>query len=136
MLQASKVATSVFGSVLLGVLLSSLGSAGCKKDEPPPPLPSAAPAAVPTPTAPLELAPEEPVAVAGAPAVKATGGAPAQSLSKCCAAMLQNAASAPEPTKTTLTNAAATCTAMVKAGQGAQTIANFLKGFGIPVTCL
>jgi hypothetical protein len=140
MLQASKVASSVFGPVLLGVLVSVLttGYVGCKKDEAPPPLPSAAPAAAPTPTAPVELVPEEPVASA-APvdsAKKVGTGAPAQSLAKCCSAMLQNAASAPEPTKTTLTNAAATCSAMVKAGQGATTIANFLRGFGVPVTCL
>jgi len=138
MLQASKVAMSVFGPALLGVLVSVVATTGCKKDEPPPPLPSAAPATTPTPTAPVELVPEEPVASA-APvdsAKKVGTGAPAQSLAKCCAAMLQNAASAPEPTKTTLTNAAATCSAMVKAGQGANTIASFLRGFGVPVTCL
>jgi len=140
MVQASKVATSVFGSVLLGVLLSSLATTGCKKDEPPPPLPSAAPAAVPTPTAPLELAPEEPVAVAGAPAVKATGGAPAQSFAKCCAALTQNAASAPEPTKTSLTQAAGLCNSLVAAGKSGpgvvSAIQGLLRGVGMPSACL
>lgn len=141
MVQASKVASSVFGSVLLGVLLSSLATTGCKKDEPPPPLPSAAPAAVPTPTAPLELAPEEPVAAAGAPAVKATGGgAPAQSFAKCCAALTQNAASAPEPTKTSLTQAAGICNSLVAAGKTGpgvvSAIQGLLRGVGMPSACL
>ena len=141
MVQASKVASSVFGSVLLGVLLSSLATTGCKKDEPPPPLPSAAPAAIPTPTAPLELAPEEPVAAAGAPAVKATGtGAPAQSFAKCCAALTQNAASAPEPTKTSLTQAAAFCNSLVAAGKSGPSVATavqgLLRGVGMPSACL
>ena len=140
MVQASKVATSVFGSVLLGVLLSSLATTGCKKDEPPPPLPSAAPAAAPTPTAPLELAPEEPVAVAGAPAVKTGGGAPAQSFAKCCAALTQNAASAPEPTKTSLTQAAGICNSLVAAGKSGpgvvSAIQGMLRGVGMPSACL
>jgi hypothetical protein len=144
MVQASKVASSVFGPVVLGVVVSLLttGFAGCKKDEAPPPLPSAAPAAVPTPTAPLELAPEEPVASASASAtVKASGGgAPAQSFAKCCAALSQNAASAPEPTKTSLTTAAGMCTSMVKAGQSGQGIVNavqsLLRGVGMPSACL
>ena len=90
MVQASKVASTVFGPALLGLFVSlvAAGSVGCKKDEPPPPLPSAAPAPTPTPAVPLELAPEEPVASA-APvesAKKTGGGAPAQSFAKCCSA--------------------------------------------------
>src|SRR6187402_1972785 len=116
MSQASKVASSVLGPVLLGLLVSSLatGYLGCKKDEPPPPLPSAAPAAVVTPTAPVELVPEEPPAASASASVKkAGGGAPAQSFAKCCAALTQNAASAPEPTKGTLTAAAGMCNGLV-----------------------
>ncbi len=144
MVQASKVASSVFGPVVLGVVVSFLttGYLGCKKDEAPPPLPSAAPAATPTPTAPLELAPEESVASA-APVEsvkKATGGAPAQSFAKCCAALSQNAASAPEPTKTSLTTAAGMCTSMVKAGQTGPGIVSavqgLLRGVGMPSACL
>jgi len=145
MVQASKVAKSVLGSALLGVVVSlaSLASSGCKKDEPPPPLPSAAaPAAVPTPTAPLELAPEEPVASA-APAESAKkhgGGAPAQSFAKCCAALTQNAASAPEPTKTSLTQAAGLCNSLVAAGKTGpgivSAIQGLLRGVGMPSACL
>jgi hypothetical protein len=145
MLQASKVASSVFGPVLLGVVVSllAIGYVGCKKDEPPPPLPSAPPAAAPTPTAPLELAPEEPVASA-APvdsAKKPTGVAvPAQSFAKCCAALTQNAASAPEPTKTSLTTAAGICNSMVAAGKSGPGIVSafqgLLRGVGMPSACL
>ena len=144
MSQASKVASSVLGPVLLGLLVSSLatGYLGCKKDEPPPPLPSAAPAAVPTPTAPVELVPEEqPAASASASVKKPTGtGAPAQSFAKCCAALTQNAASAPEPTKTTLTQAAGLCNSMVAAGKSGPSliggIQGILKGVGMPSACL
>ena len=144
MSQASKVASSVFGPVLLGLVVSSLaaGYVGCKKDEPPPPLPSAAPAAVPTPTAPVELVPEEvPVASASASVKKPTGGgAPAQSFAKCCAALTQNAASAPEPTKTTLTQAAGMCNSLVAAGKSGpgvvSAIQGVLRGVGMPSACL
>ena len=144
MSQASKVASSVLGPILLGVVLSSLatGALGCKKDEPPPPLPSAAPAAVPTPTAPLELAPEEPVASA-APvesAKKVGTGAPAQSFAKCCSALTQNAASAPEPTKTSLTQAAGICNSLVAAGKSGPGVVSafqgLLRGVGMPSACL
>jgi hypothetical protein len=143
MSQASKVASSVLGPVLLGLFVSSLaaGYMGCKKDEPPPPLPSAAPAAVPTPTAPLELAPEEvPVASASASVKKPTGGAPAQSFAKCCAALTQNAASAPEPNKTYLLQAAGACNSAVAAGKGGTSIVGaiqgLLRGVGMPSACL
>jgi hypothetical protein len=145
MLQASKVASSMVGPALIGILVSvaSTGSVGCKKDEPPPPLPSATtPAPTPTPTAPLELAPEEPVASA-APvesAKKVTGGAPAQTFAKCCSALLQNAASAPEPNKTYLTTAANACSNMVKAGQSGPSLISglqsLLRGVGMPSSCL
>jgi hypothetical protein len=143
MSQASKVASSVFGPVLLGLVVSSLaaGYMGCKKDEPPPPLPSAAPAPVPTPTAPVELVPEEvPVASASASVKKPSGGAPAQSFAKCCAALTQNAASAPEPTKTTLTQAAGMCNSLVAAGKSGpgvvSAIQGVLRGVGMPSACL
>ena len=143
MSQASKVASSVFGPVLLGLVVSSLatGYMGCKKDEPPPPLPSAAPAAVPTPTAPVELVPEElPIASASASVKKPTGGAPAQSFAKCCAALTQNAASAPEPTKTSLTQAAGMCNSLVAAGKSGpgvvSAIQGLLRGVGMPSACL
>ena len=143
MVQASKVASSVFGPVLLGVVVSllSTGYLGCKKDEPPPPLPSAAPAVTAAPAAPLELAPEVPIASATPSAtVKATGGAPAQSFAKCCAALTQNAASAPEPTKTSLTTAAGICNSLVAAGKSGPGVVSafqgLLRGVGMPSACL
>ncbi|HEY2410100.1 MAG TPA: hypothetical protein VGI10_29050 [Polyangiaceae bacterium] len=139
MKQASKVSASVFGAMLFGVAVS--GFSGCKKDEPPPPLPTAAVTAAPTPSAPLELAPEEPVASA-APTEsvkKPTGGAPAQSFSNCCKALLQNAQSAPEPNKTYMVTAGNMCTSMVAAGQGGPSIATalqgVLRGVGMPSAC-
>ena len=143
MLQASKVASSVIGPVLLGVVVSLLatGYLGCKKDEPPPPLPSAAPAAVPTPTPLPELPPEPVPSAAPAESVKKVGIAvPAQSFAKCCAALTQNAASAPEPTKTSLTTAAGICNSMVAAGKSGPGIVSafqgLLRGVGMPNACL
>jgi hypothetical protein len=143
MLQASKVASSVFGPALFGLLVS-FAATGCKKDEPPPPLPVATtPAPTPTPTAPLELAPEEPVASAApAESVKkpSGGGAPAQTFAKCCSALLQNAASAPEPNKTYLTTAANLCSSMVAAGKSGpglvSSLQGLLRGVGMPSACL
>ena len=143
MSQASKVASSVLGPVLLGVLVSSLatGYLGCKKDEPPPPLPSATAAPTPTPTAPLEILPEEPVASAApVQSAKKGGGAPAQSFAKCCSALTQNAASAPEPTKTSLTQAAGICNSLVAAGKSGPGVVSafqgLLRGVGMPSACL
>jgi len=144
MSQASKVVSSVFGPALLGLCVSfaTTGYLGCKKDEPPPPLPSATtPAAAPTPTAPVELVPEVVPSAAPTESVKKPGGgAPAQSFAKCCSALLQNAASAPEPNKTYLTTAANTCSAMVAAGKSGpglvSAIQGLLRGVGMPSACL
>jgi hypothetical protein len=129
-------------SITVAVALAGIVAAplACKKDEPPPPLPSAAPAATPTPTAPVELAPE-PVAPAasdaGAPK-KVTGGGGGSSLKKCCAALRQNAASAPEPNKTYMLNAAGMCDGMAASGQTgsiAGAIQGMLRGAGMPSAC-
>lgn len=123
-------------------LATQLG--GCKKDEPPPPLPSApSVAATPAPTAPLELVPEAPPvasASASASAAPHTGGVSAASaLKKCCSALTQNAASAPEPNKTYMLQAAAVCNAAVGAGQASGTafsaITAALRGAGLPTAC-
>lgn len=122
------------------VSASALALPGCKKDEPPPPLPIEAPAA--TAEAPLQLKPED----AGVPPKveekpKATGGArsSAGSLQKCCAALQQNAVNAPEPTRTYMLQAAAVCSAAVAQGQDKSSITaaltNALKGAGMPVAC-
>lgn len=115
-----------------------LGSAvGCKKDEPPPPLPE--PKAVETAEAPLELAPED----AGAPvkpkAVVKTGTRKASGLAQCCAALRQNAASAPEPTKGYMLYAAGACDLAAAQGKDKASavgvITSALKGAGLPSDC-
>lgn len=105
---------------------------GCKKDEPPPPLPSATAPATTT-AAPLELAVED----AGVPDVEDTGpdvkrgvGKPGANLKKCCQAIKQNAANAPMPTKAYLENLAASCFAL--AGQGGT---SFPAGAGYSPAC-
>jgi hypothetical protein len=115
-----------------------LGSAiGCKKDEPPPPLPEPKP--VETAEAPLELKPED----AGAPvqekvAPKPTARKPS-GLAQCCAALRQNAASAPEPTKGYMLYAAGACDLAAAQGKDKASavgvIANALKGAGLPADC-
>ncbi len=115
---------------------------GCKEDEPPPPLPSAAPEPA-APTQDLTLVVEEPVVDAGAdagPAKKYTGTAkPKGNLANCCAALNQNAANAPEPTATYMKQAAATCSMLVGQGQGeaviAAAVSAALKGASIPAAC-
>ena len=144
MQQASRPLTRVLapiGAVLLIPLAVGYPIAGCKKDEPPPPLPSAAPAAAPTPEAPLELAPEDPGPIdAGEDAgKKRVGGGGGQSLAKCCQALLQNAESAPEPNKTYMKQAGAMCQAMAGSGQGQASIlaaiSGALRGAGMPAAC-
>ena len=122
--------------------LGGLVYSGCKKDEPPPPLPSAAPAA--TPSAPLELAVED-----ASPDVEDASDAdadakpgpykPAASLKACCAALQQNAASAPPPTNRYMMQAAAVCNAAAAQGKdkasAAGMIAGALKGAGMPAAC-
>jgi hypothetical protein len=116
---------------------------GCKKEEPPPPLPSATPvaAAPPAPTQPIELVPE----VAPAPSASASaepakvGTGSSSSLKKCCSALTQNAQSAPEPNKTYMLQAAAMCNAAVGAGQASGAamgvISAALRGAGMPTAC-
>ena len=119
-------------------MLVSLSFTGCKKDEPPPPLPSAAPQAAPPPQ-PVELQPIAEAApdAAVAPTVRATGGgAKPVSLSACCAALAQNAANAPEPNATYMKQAADFCKAQGGANPAIiNIIAGMLKGAGLPASC-
>jgi hypothetical protein len=110
---------SVIAIIACGFLVPALLSAtGCKKDEPPPPLPSAPPAAS-TPAAvatTLELAPE-PVPSESAEPKKPTGtGGPAISLKKCCDALAQNSKGAPPPNNTLMLQASQACNVAVAAG--------------------
>lgn len=122
------------------VLASALALSGCKKDEPPPPLP-VEPAPSATVEQPLELKPED-AGVPPKPVEKPkTGGtgSTAGSLQNCCAALTQNATSAPEPTRTYMLQAAALCTAAAATGKDKQSIVGVLsgalKGAGLPVAC-
>lgn len=124
----------------LWVLIGVAGGAACKKDEPPPPLP--APKVVETAEAPLELTPEDAGAVPEPPkpAAKSGGGMrKSGSLAACCAALRQNAANAPEPTKGYMIYAAGACDLAAAQGKdrasavGAITAA--LKGAGLPTDC-
>lgn len=143
---------TVLVPVALGLLLPGafFSSEGCKKDEPPPPLPSAAPA--PTPAAPVQLAPEDAgpdvydagsVEDAAADAAdsgkKLTGSASASGLKRCCAALQQNAASAPPPTNVYMLQAAAVCNAAVAAGKDKNSVlgalSGALRGAGLPASC-
>lgn len=113
---------SLLTPIMLGLLVpvSVTAYTGCKKDEPPPPLPSAAPE--PTPSAPLQLVVEDSgpdVQDADADAPKKVGTGSYSSLSKCCSAIAQNAANAPEPTATYMKQFAAACSAAAKAGNAA-----------------
>jgi hypothetical protein len=126
----------------LTIPLTAALYAGCKKEEPPPPLPSAAPAT--TPSAPVELVVEdagpdvEDAADADADAKKVTGQ-PGASMKACCNALAQNAASAPPPTNMYMQAAAQACTTAVAQSKDKSTIsgivAGMLKGAQMPAAC-
>jgi hypothetical protein len=126
---------------VLGLLIAlGLVFPACKKDEPPPPLPSASEA--PSEPAPaLTLAPEEDAGEdADADAKKATGPyKPAKSLANCCAALAQNAQSAPAPTNTYMMTAAGICQGMVAQGKDNAAILAAvraaMKGAALPGGC-
>jgi hypothetical protein len=110
---------SVIALIACGFFVPALiTSTGCKKDEPPPPLPSAPPAVSTPAAAPetLTLAPE-PVPSDSAEVKKPTGtGGPATSLKKCCDALAQNSKSAPPPNNTLMLQASQACNVAVAAG--------------------
>ena len=111
---------------------------GCKKDEPPPPLPEPKPVET-TAEAPLELKPEDagpPVQEKVAPK---TGTAPKSGLAQCCSALRQNAKSAPPPTNQYMEYAATLCDAAAAQGKDKQSAVGMLqtalKGAGLPTAC-
>ncbi|HVJ14014.1 MAG TPA: hypothetical protein VM686_01175 [Polyangiaceae bacterium] len=121
-------------AVGLLIALAGVGYLGCDKDEPPPPLPAAAPPSVAqTPQPVVEVQPEDAGvadAAEDADASKRTGGSPA-GLMACCKALEQNAESAPEPNKTHMKNFAATCKMAAGAGQ-VQGVNLALRMAGLP----
>jgi hypothetical protein len=121
---------------------------GCdKKDEDtPPPQPSAAPTPAPTPSAapPVVLKTEEDAGVdasedaAADAAPKVTGTGDPTGIRKCCAALRQNANSAPLDQKGSLLSAAAMCDGLVNSPQGKQALVavrGLLKGASMPASC-
>lgn len=125
------------------VFAAALGTSmlGCRKDEPPPPLPAAPKPVEPVAEAPLELKPEDagkPAEPAAAPP-KATTHKASGGLAACCAALRQNAANAPEPTKGYMLTAAGVCDGAAQSGVDKdgtlKTIRAMLKGAGVPTDC-
>jgi hypothetical protein len=132
-----QMARTTLGLVLPLVLCALVSS--CKKDDPPPPLPSSS-APTEEPAAPVAMEPiAEPVVDAGETKKVVGGGQPAASLTACCNALMQNAASAPEPTATYMKQAAATCASMAAQGKDKASVAGILmgvlRGSGLPASC-
>jgi hypothetical protein len=103
----------------LGLLIAlGLTFSACKKDEDPPPLPTASAQEPDEPAPALTLQPEEDAGDEDADADAKPKGPykPAQSLANCCAALKQNAASAPPPTNTYMLAAAGICDGAVASG--------------------
>ena len=140
MRQASQ---SVMKTLLVPVALGWLIAAGlvapsCKKDEPPPPLPSATPE--PEQEVALPMLAEEDAGEPDADAAKKATGPykPGGSLKACCAALAQNAASATPPTNTYMMAAAGICQGAVAGGNTAgaiPAIRNALRGANMPAAC-
>ena len=136
--KASFVALS--GAVVLALGLAS--AVGCKKDEPPPPLPEPPKATETTAEAPLQLEPEDagpPVQEKATPKPSGTGAKSSGTITQCCAALRQNAASAPAPTNQYMLYAASACDAAAAVGKDKASvigqIQTALKGAGLPAAC-
>jgi len=124
---------------LVSLVAASALAVGCKKDDPPPPLPTAAP--VTASAAPLELKPEDagvaPPVDAGKKKVTGGGGG---GLTACCSALAQNANSAPTPEmKAQMQQAAAMCSAFAAQGKDRSSVGGILlgvlRGAGLPASC-
>jgi len=129
--------SSFVGSILAMAVCISFP--GCKKEEPPPPLPTAQPVATAAP--PLQLKAEDAgvEVIDAAPPKKTGGGGRAGGLGPCCAALSQNATMAPEPTKTYMLQTAALCQGLAATGKDKAAVGGILlgalKGAGMPVQC-
>jgi len=132
---------SVVAIIACGFLVPALiSSAGCKKDEPPPPLPSAPPAASTPAAAPetLQLAPE-PVPSESASAKPHGTGVAGPSLKRCCDALAQNSKSAPPPNNTLMLQASQACNVAVAAGAASPAVMAAVRaamgGAALPPGC-
>jgi hypothetical protein len=130
----------ILGYVAASIALSAF-VVGCKKDEPPPPLPTAQPVAAPA--APLQLRPEDAgvkmVADSGVKKKVGHGGGHAGGLAPCCAALQQNSTMQPDPMKTYMMQAAALCNNLAAQGKDKSAFAGMLlgllRGAGMPSAC-
>jgi len=142
----SRFLTALCAAVLPFAL--ALAVQGCKNDEDAtPPVPSAAPTPTPTPSAapPVVLKTEDDAGVDAADdaadasdAAKVTGTGDPTGIRKCCAALRQNANSAPLDQKGSLLSAAAMCDGLVNSPQGKQALVavrGLLKGASMPASC-
>lgn len=132
--------TRTTARVALGLLLSvGVLASACKKDEEPPPMPVPAEEASAEPVVELTLQPEEDASVEEVDAGKKGTGKAAPNLKKCCSALKQNAAGAPEQMKAAMLAAAGVCDAAVASGATSGSalsgIRAALGGAGLPAAC-
>ncbi|AUX42227.1 acyltransferase [Sorangium cellulosum] len=139
---------TVLGAMLFPLAVV-LASNGCKDEEElPPPVPSApaAPTPAPTPTPTTAIVPEEDAGVDAADAdvadadagKKATGTPDPGGIRKCCAALRQNAKSAPPEQQGGYLAAASACDGLANSPQGRQalsTLRGLLLGAQMPASC-
>lgn len=125
-----------------GVALFANGC-GSKETEAPATTAAPAPTPTPTPTPTVTMTPEEDAgadaaADADADAPKVTGSGDPTGVRACCAALAQNANSAPLDQKPMLLQAAAICTGLVNNPQGRAGLASvrgMLRGANLPSQC-
>lgn len=129
--------TLLIPALCLGLSIGA--TSGCKNDEAAPPLPTAKPA--PTPST-VTLTVEESEDAGAEEEPKKTGGTgrrPGGALSACCAALTQNAANLPEPSKGHMLTAAAACRAADGSGSPAGAflggLTGMLRGAPLPPAC-
>lgn len=145
-MKRTRIAT-VAAAALLPVILVVFGNgcSSCKKDDEDKAATtaSAAPPPAPTPSAPATVVPEEPIdagtdAGDAGDAGKPQGGGAASSIAKCCAALQQNANSAPLDQKAYYLAAANACNGMRNTPSAQQAFGQlrmFLAGAKMPAAC-
>lgn len=127
-------------------LAVALVSNGCKKEEEElPPIPAAPPVPTPDPTPTTQIVPEEDAGadadadVADADAgKKVVGTGDPSGIRKCCAALRQNAKSAPPEQQGAYLAAASACDGLANSPQGRQalsTLRGILLGAQMPASC-
>ncbi|MDI1451096.1 acyltransferase [Polyangium sp. 6x1] len=136
--------TALCAAVLPFALVLVANGCGNKEEETPPPVPSAAPAPTPAPT-PTPLVVEEDAGSDASDAgedadagKKVVGTGDSTGIRACCAALRQNANSAPLDQKGSYLAAAGMCDGLVNSPEGRQALTavrNMLKGAGAPAAC-